>query len=150
RRVVWPAGPALHVLGMQSRSTHEKAHQMPEGRVAKSGYPRPESVGTTYDDADLDRAVATYRFFYPTVSGMAIWKGSLKAGSVPNKVFGVLDAKPRHIGFTYNSDTPYGFILLDLTNGPMVVDLPAGPLIVATIDINQLWVADMGLPGPDA
>ena len=34
--------------------THEKAHQKPEGRVAKSGYPRPEAVETTYDSIGVD------------------------------------------------------------------------------------------------
>jgi hypothetical protein len=40
--------------------------------------------------------------------------------------------------------------LLDLSIGPMVVELPPGPLIVCSMDINQRWVADMGVPGPDA
>jgi hypothetical protein len=125
-------------------------HPYPEGRVAKSGYPRPETIDTTYDDTDLDRAVLTYRFFYPTVSGMALWKGGMKAGCVPNQVFGTLDTQPRHVGFTYNADTPYAPMLLDLKAGPMVIELPPGPLICAAMDVNQRWVADMGIPGPDA
>ncbi len=32
----------------------------------------------------------------------------------------------------------------------MVVELPPGPLICIAMDINQLWVADLGLPGPGA
>jgi hypothetical protein len=31
----------------------------------------------------------------------------------------------------------------------MVVDLPSGPLMSAVNDLNQLWVVDIGLPGPD-
>jgi hypothetical protein len=31
----------------------------------------------------------------------------------------------------------------------VVIELPPGPLICAVIDLNQRWVADMGLPGPD-
>jgi hypothetical protein len=61
----------------------------------------------------------------------------------------VLDTKPRHVGFTLNSDTPYGPILLDLHAGPFVIELPAGPLIGLAMDINQRWIADMGIPGPD-
>ncbi len=52
--------------------------------------------------------------------------------------------------FTANSDTPYGPLSLDLAVGPLVVELTPGPLIVCSMDINQRWVADMGLPGPDA
>ncbi|HTO06665.1 MAG TPA: DUF1254 domain-containing protein [Myxococcota bacterium] len=115
-----------------------------------NGYPTPETVQKAYDDADLIRAIQAYRFFYPTVSGAAIIRGNKDIGVMPNRVFGTLDGKPMHIGFTYNSDTPYGPIPLDLSSGPFVIELPAGPLIVVAIDVNQRWVADMGMPGPDA
>jgi hypothetical protein len=113
------------------------------------GYPDPESAQRAYDDADLNRAVTAYRFFYPTVSGAAILKGDLDCGLVPNKVFGVMHSGPEQVLFTTNNDTPYGPLLLDLSVGPLVIDLLPGPLIVCSIDVNQRWVADMGLPGPD-
>ena len=114
------------------------------------GYPTAETERKAYDALDLNRAVEAYRFFYATVSGAAIFKGNAKIGIVPNKVFGTLDTKPKHVGFTLNSDTPYAPLPLDLSEGPMVVELPAGPLICVAMDINQLWVADLGLPGPAA
>jgi len=113
------------------------------------GHPTVETLEKVYDDADLNRAVQTYKFFYPTVSGATIFKGNEDVGIIVNKTFGLLDTKPKHIGFTLNSDTPYAPILLDLKDGPMVVELPAAPLIVVAMDINQRWVADMGIPGPD-
>lgn len=116
----------------------------------RGGFPRPTTVEQAYDDADLNRAIEAYKFFYPTVSGAAIFKGNAKIGVLPNKVFGTLDSQPKHVGFTLNSDTPYAPILLDLSLGPMVVVLPPGPLIVVAMDISQRWVADMGVPGPDA
>lgn len=118
--------------------------------IFKGGFPAPEDVQTAYDDADLNRAVQAYRFFYPTVSGAAIFKGNRDCGLIDNHVFGALDGKPHHVGFTYNSDTPYGPVQLDLRIGPMTIELPPGPLIVVAIDINQRWVGDMGLPGLDA
>jgi len=114
------------------------------------GFPVGDTAQQAYDDADLNRAVQAYRFFYPTVSGAAIVKGNEQIGIVPNKVFGILDCAPEQLVFTANSDTPYGPLLLDLSVGPMVVELQPGPLIVCSMDINQRWVADMGLPGPDA
>ncbi len=114
------------------------------------GFPARKTADQAYDDADLNRAIQAYRFFYPTVSGAAIVKGNEEIGVVPNKVFGILDCGPEQLVFTANSDTPYGPLLLDLSIGPMVVELPPGPLIVCSMDINQRWVADMGLPGPDA
>jgi len=116
----------------------------------KGGYPTPETVQRAYDDIDLNRAVQMYRSFYPTVSGAAIFKGNAKVGVIPNKSFGTLDSQPKHVGFTLNSDTPYASLLPDLTDGPMVVDMPPGPLICVAMDLHQRWVADMGLPGPDA
>ncbi len=114
------------------------------------GYPSDESAQKAYDDADLNRAIQVYKFFYPTVSGQSIINGNKAIGVIPNKKFGILDAKPRHVGFTLNSDTPYAPVALDLAAGPYVVELPAGPLIVVSMDVNQRWVADMGIPGPDA
>jgi hypothetical protein len=114
------------------------------------GFPTSDAAHKAYDDADLNRAIEAYRFFYPTVSGSAIFKGNQKLGVVPNRVFGTLDTQPRHVGFTLNSDTPYAPLILDLSQGPMVVELPPGPLICIAMDINQLWVADLGLPGPAA
>lgn len=116
---------------------------------APLGFPSREDARRAYDEADLNRAIQAYRFFYPTVSGASIIKGSEACGLVPNKIFGVLDSKPIHVGFTLNSDTPYAPLLLDLRDGPMVVELPPGPLIVVAMDVHQRWIADMGIPGPD-
>jgi hypothetical protein len=118
--------------------------------VFKGHLPTPETVRRAYDEGDLNRAVQAYRFFYPTVSGAAIFEGTVAAGVRPNRTFGALDTRPRHLIFTANSDTPYGAILLDLRAGPMVVELPPGPLIVVAMDVHQRWVADMGMAGPEA
>ena len=114
------------------------------------GFPTKGTLQQAYDDADLNRAIQSYKFFYPTVSGAAIVRGNEQIGIVPNKVFGILDCAPDQLVFTANSDTPYGPLMLDLSIGPLVVELQPGPLIVCSMDVNQRWVADMGLPGPDA
>jgi hypothetical protein len=129
---------------------HGFAQSTPSGYTFTGGYPTPETVQKAYDDADLNRAIQAYRVFYPTVSGAALFKGNAKIGVIPNKSFGTLDTQPKHVGYTLNSDTPYAPLLLDLTDGPMVIDMPPGPLICVAMDLNQRWVADMGLPGPDA
>ena len=51
--------------------------------------------------------------------------------------------------FTPNSDTPYSGLPLDVTDGPIVLEFPPGPLMSTANDLNQRWVMDMGLPGPD-
>jgi len=113
------------------------------------GYPTDDTIRQTYDDADLNRAIQAYRFFYPTVSFMGTWKGNLAGGVVPNKVFALLEGTPEQLVFTPNSDTPYAGLALDLSIGPMVVDVPPGPIMSAVNDLNQRWVMDIGLPGPD-
>lgn len=116
----------------------------------EGGYPSSQTVRQAYADADLIRAVELYRFFFASVSGLAMFRGNDAVGLENNRVFGVLDTRPLQTGFTLNSDTPYGPIPLDLHVGPLVVELPPGPLLGATIDLHQRWVADMGIPGPDA
>jgi hypothetical protein len=117
--------------------------------VFEGGFPTPETIQRAYDEADLNRAVQTFRFFYPSVSMMAIWKGNLAGGVAPNQVFAVLEGTPRQLVFTPNSDTPYSGLLVDLSAGPMVVELPPGLLMGTANDLNQRWVLDLGLPGPD-
>src|ERR1700756_1211075 len=68
-----------------------------------NGYPTKETVQKAYDDADLNRAIQCYRFFYPSVSIMATWKGNLRAGMVANTVFGLLEGTPKQYVFTPNS-----------------------------------------------
>ena len=113
------------------------------------GFPTRETVQRAYDDADLNRAIQAYRFFYPTVSGLAIYQGNEAIGLIPNQVFGVLDTRPEHVNLTQSSDTVYGPMLLDLRIGPIIIELPPGPLMGVAMDIYQRWVADIGLTGPE-
>ncbi|WP_425317841.1 DUF1254 domain-containing protein [Pseudomonas nitroreducens] len=117
--------------------------------VFDKGYPTPETTRRVYDEADLNRAIQAYRFFYPSVSMYSGWKGNLAAGMVPNQVFAALQGTPKKQVFTANSDTPYAVMPLDLSTGPMVVELPPGAIMSVVNDLNQRWVMDLGLPGPD-
>jgi len=116
----------------------------------RGGYPTEETIRRAYDDADLARAIVAYKFFYPTVSFEGTWRGNLAGGAIPNSVFPLLEGTPFQLVFTPNSDTPYAGLPLDLSDGPMVVELPPGPLMGAANDLNQRWVSVLGLPGPDA
>lgn len=121
-----------------------------DGYEFVGGYPTEATIQKAYNDADFNRAIQTYRFFYPSVSIMGTWKGNLKAGVVANKVFAMLEGTPDQLVFTPNSDTPYSGLALDLSEyGPMVIELPPGPIMGAANDMNQLYIMDLGLPGPD-
>src|ERR1700759_4285265 len=102
----------------------------------EGGFPTPETIRKAYDDADLIRAVEAYKFFFPSVSIAGTWKGNLAAGLTPNRAFLIMQGSPRQVVLTPNSDTPYAGINIDLSDGPMVVELPPGPLMCVANDLN--------------
>lgn len=118
--------------------------------VFEQGYPTAATSKKAQDDADYQRAITAYRFWYPTVSVEGIFNGNREAGLKDNEALGAAAAGPRQVGFTLNSDTPYGSATLDVGKEPMVVELPPGAYIGLADDHNQGWILDMGLPGPDA
>ncbi|WP_405634369.1 DUF1214 domain-containing protein [Streptomyces sp. NBC_01178] len=80
-----------------------------------------------------------------------ILEGTRAAGAVDNESAPVLVARPHHVGFTLNSDTPYLGAGLNLRkSGPLVVELPAGPLVGLVDDHYHQWLVDLGLPGRNA
>jgi hypothetical protein len=64
----------------------------------EGGFPTPETIQRAYDDADLNRAVQAYRFFFPTVSGLAIFKDNAAVGVVANRVFARFATEPEQVG----------------------------------------------------
>ena len=86
----------------------------------EGGFPTPETVRRAYDDADLVRAITAYRFFFPSVSAFMIYRGNIEAGMVVNRVSAVVENAVGLRCFTPNSDTPYGGLMLDVSDGPMV------------------------------
>jgi hypothetical protein len=119
------------------------------GYVFERGYPTPDTSLRARNDADLQRAIVAYRFWYPAVSNEGIFHGNRAVGINDNEAVGIAACGPRQVGFTLNSDTPYGSAVLDVSKGPMVVELPPGAYIGLINDHYQGWVLDMGLPGPD-
>jgi hypothetical protein len=116
----------------------------------KGGFPTGRSALQAQEDADFERAVTAYRFWYPVVSTEGIFNGARAIGIQDGRAIGIVAASPRQMAFTANSDSPYGFGVVDLANGPVVIELPPGPFIGLINDHYQQWVLDMGLPGPDA
>src|SRR5262245_44170551 len=116
----------------------------------KGGFPTDAEAQKARDEADYQRAITAYRFWYPTISCEGIFNGNREKGIKDNESLIILSASPRQIAFTANSDTPYGAGALDLKDGPSVIELPPGQLIGLANDHHQGWVLDVGLPGPDA
>ena len=118
--------------------------------VFEHGYPTQDTSHRALDDADFQRAITAYRFWYPAVSVEGIFNGNRAIGIRDNEAMGIAAAGPRQVGFTLNSDTPYGSAALDLKDGPMVIDIPPGPFIGPVDNHYQGWILDVGLPGPNA
>src|SRR5262245_540945 len=123
--------------------------QSPATYSFERGYPTPETTQRARDDADFQRAIIAYRFWCPTVSVEGIFNGNREVGIKDGEKFGIAAAGPQQVGFTLNSDTPYGSGVIDVSKGPVVIEIPPGPYIGLVNDHHQGWVLDMGLPGPD-
>ena len=79
----------------------------------KGGFPTAEQSTAAHHDADFQRAVTSYRFWYPTVSCEGIFNGGRAAGVKDNEKFMIMACGPKEVAFTANSDTPYGAGAID-------------------------------------
>ncbi len=115
----------------------------------KDGMPSKDTVDKVYDNLDFTHAFEAFANTMQGVSVHAIRKGLLDFGVKDNEfiVFSdLMDAKS--LWLTTNADTIYAVGILDLTKGPMVLEVP--PKILGAIDDHWFrWVTDFGLPGPD-
>ncbi|OKI16328.1 DUF1254 domain-containing protein [Streptomyces sp. CB03911] len=115
----------------------------------RDGIPDAASSEKVFDHLDLMHGVDAYLAGLPGVSARALRRGFLEAGVPDNAVLlysGLMDSESLFL--TGNADTVYFWSFLDLTAGPVAVDVPPGCL--GTVDDMWFhWVTDFGLPGPD-
>jgi len=115
----------------------------------KDGMPSKETVAKVYDNLDFTHAFEAFVNTMQGVSIRAIHKGLLSIGVKDNEVLvfsELMDAKSLFL--TANADTIYYMGMLDLTKGPMVLEVP--PKALGAIDDYWFrWVIDIGLPGAD-
>ncbi len=115
----------------------------------KDGAPSKAASDKIYDNLDHYYA---FRAFVDTLQGVSIHalrRGLMDAGVKENEVIvfsELMDAKSLFL--TANADTIYAIGILDLTKGPMVLEVP--PRFLGAIDDHWFrWVIDIGAPGPD-
>ncbi len=115
----------------------------------KDGTPSKETLERVYDHLDFTYA---FRAFVDTLQGVsmqAIRQGFHDVGINDNEVVvwsDLLGAET--LMLTANADTVYVMAFLDLTDGPVVLEIP--PNLLGAIDDHwSRWVTDTGLPGPD-
>src|SRR5262245_13985439 len=61
------------------------------------GFPTPETTQKARDEADYQRAITAYRFWYPTISCEGIFNGNREKGVNDNESIVILSAGPRHV-----------------------------------------------------
>jgi hypothetical protein len=134
---------------MQSISTPDKVDTRLGPLEFKDGAPDPATVEKLYDNLDYTHAFDAFMNTMRGVSIAAIHKGMLSIGVKDNEVLifsDLMDAKSLFL--TANADTIYYFGVLDLSKGPMVLEVP--PKALGAVDDQWFrWVTDFGAPGPD-
>ncbi|WIX76848.1 DUF1254 domain-containing protein [Amycolatopsis carbonis] len=118
------------------------------------GAPSESTAQLLYDNLDFVHGVEAFINAFPGASLEAMRQGFLSIGVEDNSVLlfsELMDSASLFL--TANCDTVYFLSFVDLTDGPMVLDVPPlGPPsgILGTIDDTWFrWVTDFGLPGPD-
>jgi len=115
----------------------------------KDGAPSADTAQKVYDNLDYIRGVDAFMNSFSGASAYAIRQGFHSIGAEDNTVVIFSDLMDSNSLFlTANADTIYTVAILDLTKGPLVVEVP--PRALGTLnDMWFGWIIDIGGPGPD-
>ncbi len=113
------------------------------------GFPDKASAEKLYDNLDFQRAVQAYLLAIPAVS-QAANRNAYRTLGPPNTVVPIFEQLQDALSIieTANSNTVYSWTWIDLTKGPIVLEVPPEQLGTAN-DMWQRWVVDVGITGPD-
>jgi hypothetical protein len=146
--------PGVSTETLKSISTPDKVESRLGTLEFDDGAPSEATAALLYDHLDFVNGVQAFLGAIPGVSLTALRRGFLAAGVEDNSftLFSEL-MDSASLFLTGNCDTVYFWGFVDLSDGPMVIDVPAlgAPSgILGTIDDMWFkWVTDIGLPGPD-
>jgi hypothetical protein len=113
------------------------------------GFPDKASAEKLFDNLDFQRAVQAYLLAIPAVSQAANRNAIRTLGPV-NTVVPIFEQllDSRSIFLTANDNTVYSWAWLDLSKGPLVLEVP--PKVLGAVnDMWFRWVVDLGITGPD-
>ncbi len=115
----------------------------------KDGAPTQETAEIVEDTLLFTNGLNVYNNSFRGASALGVQKGFASIGAKFNDVVifpELMDSSS--IFLTANADTIYYLSVVDLSDGPMVIEQP--PKGVGTInDMWFSWVIDIGFPGPD-
>jgi len=113
------------------------------------GFPDKASAEKLWDNLDFQRAVQSFLLGMPAVS-QAANRDAFRTLGAPNSIVPIFEQllDSRGIVLTGNDNTVYSWTWLDLSSGPLVLEVP--PKVLGTAnDMWQRWVVDVGITGPD-
>jgi hypothetical protein len=113
------------------------------------GFPDKATAEKLHDNLDFQRAVQAYLLAIPAASQAADLNACRTLGPA-NGVVPIWEqlADSRSLGLTLNDNTAYSWTWLDLSKGPLVLEVP--PKVLGGInDMWFRWVTDVGFTGPD-
>ena len=118
------------------------------------GYPTAETIQKLYDQLDLQRAAQAYLDFMPAMSMQAVLDAHPRDYGVSETGGMIVYVEPGEgksiaIGLTYNTESIYASLSLDLKQtGPVVLEVP--PKVLGIINDGFMrYVADLGNAGLD-
>lgn len=116
-----------------------------------NGYPTKETVEKLYDERDFQRACQAYLWALPIVAAAQMQEQAQTVFGAGELDLGLSIGYVEASGIlTPNVVTPYMGGNLDLARtGPLVIEVPAGPMAGLVDDFWQRPVVDLGLAGPD-
>src|SRR5829696_38950 len=116
----------------------------------ENGYPTKETVDKLYDEMDLQRASQAYMWSFPAVSVASIRAGLFRdLGATYNGIVLYQDfLDPRSLWLTGNNTTIYATSQMTLKDGPVVLEVPAGPTAGMFGD-SWFITTGVGSIGPD-
>lgn len=148
--VAWSQEQKFKANVPESVMTADKVHTELLGDLEFfDGMPSQATVKKTYDFLDFSRGVETFLSGIPAASVYALLEGFREVGLKPGDL-GIFEElmDARSLFLTANSTTVYCMTEVNVKDGPVVAEVPAG-VLGPVDDAFFRWVTDVGLTGPD-
>ncbi|MBW2557091.1 MAG: DUF1254 domain-containing protein [Deltaproteobacteria bacterium] len=138
---------------MTSCATTQEETRKVDGITIKPGYPLPNDAATLKENIKLNRGIELFLWSLPVNQSYAGREGMLEAsgGSLLDVTYIGGFADHTVTMSTFNNETVYATVHLELYDGPVVYEQPAmdkkGYLFGSIIDVWQVALTDLGVPG---
>ena len=128
---------------------HEIFHTRIGDLELKSDYPTPETAQKLRDESFFQRAITVYQLAYPAVAGAGIFYDQDKVGGTYGDILYFSNFMSSDIELlTGNISVLYFLSLQDLSDGPIIIDVPTANFNAMVDNVYQQVLTDIGVAGP--